>query len=91
MIPRGEVTRFATEMETVLRENDYKDPYTDCSIEWLFERLEAEVEELRIAIKERTNDDGDKELNVRKECVDVANFAMFIFENRREEENEPSA
>ena len=79
---REEVTRFAREMERVLKENDWKDPYTDFEEEWLLDSLEGEMNELNLAIKEGYGD-------VQKECLDVANYAMFIFEvNRRRKEEE---
>ncbi len=76
---REAVTRFAAQMEAKLREQDSirGDSWCRMSTQALFERLCAEVEELRWAW-----DRADK----RVECVDVANFAMFLWDRLKRDE-----
>jgi NTP pyrophosphatase (non-canonical NTP hydrolase) len=75
------VEKFAELMEERLAANDYKCGWADADTDYLLGRIEDEVHELKEALFEhdwvRT---GSKELaiNVRKECADVANFAMMI-------------
>lgn len=71
MKKRKLVNSFSVVMEEVMSKNDYKKP------QWwddhgLFIKLEQEVEELNIAM-----DYGDSEA-IKKEAVDVANYAMMI-------------
>ena len=75
---RKAVTRFAAQMEAKLREHDSirGDSWGTMSTQELFERLRAEVEELRWA--------WDRE-DKRVECVDVANFAMFLWDRLKGE------
>ena len=77
---RPAVRKFAEEMERVLREYDSArgcDGWQNESLEWLFERLVQEVFELYGAIF------VEPQLvftSIEKECCDVANFAMMIFD-----------
>ena len=68
---RTEIVRFAEEMEERLQENDHKHHWSNYTPQQMFERLKEELEELTWAF---TNE--DKML----ECVDVANFAMMIWD-----------
>lgn len=92
--PRLEVRRFAEVMEKELRENDHKGHWKDCTLGYLFKRLDEEVEELRSAVSEAhvnsfISDDGGVGVNgvpydcmavrkIRSEAADVANFCMMI-------------
>lgn len=69
---RPEVRAFAVAMEAKLKANDHKGGWQDDPIEYFFNRLTEEMMELGSAI---CRDDG-----VRGEAVDVANFAMMIFD-----------
>lgn len=85
---REELARFAGEMERVLQANDYKDSYVDFDEKWLLDRLKDEVGELEAAVLE-DEDPEDREYDVQAEALDVANFALFIYEvNRRAAERE---
>lgn len=64
---------FATEMRSTLFDNLDKGGWQDCTDAYLIERLEEEVKELKVMIR----NDGPKELILR-EATDVANFAMMI-------------
>ncbi len=63
------VLRFARAMEEVLRRNDYKDGWDNCSDHYLNERLNEEVKEYNKA-------------HEPEEVIDVANFCMMIWDNR---------
>lgn len=82
-----QVLEFAKLMQYKLDKNKFKDCETmnpknkgrtwhQCSINWLLTRLYDEVVELNDAVNEgKPNDE------IQKECADVANFAMMIFDN----------
>ena len=69
---RPEVLRFAKQMEKVLKENDHKQHWSNCSVGYLLGRAGDELGELRRAIKSK---DPQK---IKKEATDLANFAMMI-------------
>jgi len=69
---------FTGEMEKKLRANDHKDGWDFPPLDWLFERLLEEVEELRVEIVAR------KSAHNISEAADVANFAMMIADRVRE-------
>jgi NTP pyrophosphatase (non-canonical NTP hydrolase) len=83
---RREVLRFTDAMESVLKKNDYKGGWNECNVSYLRARLVEELGEYfaRVAINidyEATKplDARDKELE-RKELVDIANFAMMLWD-----------
>lgn len=71
---RPALANFTRHMELVLRENDYKGRrgWWHLDTEDLLSMLQEEVLELAAA-----KNDDDR----RKECCDIANFAMMIFDN----------
>ena len=70
---RSEVKNFAALMEAKLKKNDWKGGWKNESIVDMLNRLNEEVAELnQIAFE---SSDG---LDIRDECIDVANFAMII-------------
>lgn len=69
---RPALANFTRHMELVLRKNDYKHGWSYLSTRELLSMLQGEVLELAAA---KNNDDR------RKECCDIANFAMMIFDN----------
>lgn len=73
---RPEVIQFAVAMEKVLRRNDYKGGWVDCSYAYLITCLEDEVKELRSAYCKRR----DVFSTMHEEAIDVANFAMMIYD-----------
>ena len=73
---RPELRRFAHQMEMVLKDNDHKGGWQNMSHSALWCRLHEEVTELRDTIIL-----GKTGADVRKEAIDVANFAMMIFSN----------
>jgi NTP pyrophosphatase (non-canonical NTP hydrolase) len=86
---RLEVKNFAIEMERILRENDHKDHWKDCSSEYLVEKLREEIRELIKAINgynrdQRTEIYTKEEINlIRYETVDVANVVMMLWDNMK--------
>jgi len=78
---RKTATEFAQEMERVLRANDRKGGWEDCSASWLLMRLRQEVEELSWALRERPHFPG----GIMVEAADVANFAMMLWDVVRHE------
>lgn len=72
---RPELKTFAEVMEIYLRLNDPNGGWKDESLEYLFNRLEDEVSEMRTALSNPDFPEG-----IQTECVDIANFAMMIFD-----------
>ena len=81
--PRGENVRpywidnkavgnFSSWMLLKLRSNKHKAHWDTVESPWLLNRLEVELDELRDALLTGSN------MDVIKECADVANFAMMI-------------
>jgi len=65
-------------MESILKDNDHKGGWDNEENDYLFNYLMAEAEELRQAIEI-----GDED-KVRKECCDLANLAMMLFNNNED-------
>ena len=63
---------FRSKMIEVLNLNNYKGSWKKCSNEYLIRRLEEELEELKTAKNEE---------DIVKEAIDIANFAMMIWDN----------
>jgi hypothetical protein len=69
---RWEVQEFAERMELKLRENDHKAHWRKTNRAYLMERLRQEMRELERAVRANKG--------VHDEAVDVANFAMMVFD-----------
>jgi len=85
---RESVQWFALEMEKELVKHDeeHGEGWKKDGVLRLFEHLELEVIELKLAIQEAIQNfevDGYGE-KVISECADVANMAMMIADNTRE-------
>jgi len=71
-------------MEMVLRENDYKGGWVDCSPTWLLAKLLEEIGELGQEINEGMDSASDTiflplgGVHTKKECADIANIVMMI-------------
>ena len=72
--------KFARHMEKKLRENDYKDGWQSDTIRSLIDRVREETIELSNAAMAPANLE-----DIQGEAIDVANFAMMIFDNAEEE------
>jgi hypothetical protein len=82
---RPSVLKFALAMEQNLRKHDTDygiEGWKDCNSDFLFTRLLKEVTELHQSLY--AADDHSP----RHEAVDVANFAMMIFDNFTKIQNE---
>lgn len=72
---RESVEWFASEMEEVLRDNDHKSGWKDCTEHYLFQLLLTEVAELYDALNTAPPEE------VIEEAADVANVAHMIADN----------
>lgn len=70
---RPKLKSFAQSMEGVLRKNDWKGLWENCSMEYLAKQLIEEVFELLEDLQSGEHSNG--------EAVDVANVAMMIGDN----------
>ena len=75
---RPSVRRFALYMEATLRKNDRKGGWENEPLPDLWYKLEEETKELANAIMVKERSYGAL---IRDEAVDVANYAMMIFDN----------
>ena len=73
---REEVVKFALLMEKKLKENDSKGGWSKCEYDYLLQRIDEEVVELKHSIRVNGSD-----RKIGRECADVANFAMMIADN----------
>jgi len=80
---RTEVLIFAEAMEKKLRKNDHKGGWDSESYDYLIARLFEEARELQRTTC-RANIRGSYRA-VLGEALDVANFAMMIYDNARRE------
>ncbi len=79
---RPEIERFALVMEEKFRKHDGQGWFMDdADMDFLWDRLEEELEELEAAILADVTDIAVAEQRVRRECADVANFALLIAMN----------
>lgn len=77
---RPSVRKFAELMELKLRGNDYKGGWEGCSTQYLWDRLNDEMDELDEALGE-FDCSKNKTKKIAMESADVANFAMMIADN----------
>lgn len=86
---RPAVQRFARSMEEVLKKNDHKIGWHQCTPDFLLASLKKEVVELEEALSNnsclncKTNCRQAQEVadRILNESVDVANFAMMLADN----------
>lgn len=76
---RNEVKEFAEQMEIKLRENDHKGGWKNCSYDYLFSRIQEELDELYQAVM-----NGARYAVIMREAADVGNFAMMISDVAKE-------
>ena len=74
---RESLKRFSNYQEKILKENDYKGGWTNDSDGILLLRAVEELTELKKAII------NCEPQSIKKECGDVANFMMMIFDNQK--------
>jgi NTP pyrophosphatase (non-canonical NTP hydrolase) len=69
---RPELREFSLIMESILRENDHKSDWQERDVMWLLGRAYSEWCELVDAVQHNET--------VDKECADVANFIMMVWD-----------
>lgn len=69
---------FASQCEKKLRKNDHKSDWKLLPVEALIRKLEIELEEMKVAVQYEGSADA------MNECVDVANFAMMLWDRLRQ-------
>lgn len=86
--PRPQLAQFANLMEEILKRNDHKGGWNECSALWLLAKLSEEVGELGSILAELHFPDGVTLLltaqmvrSIREEAADIANIAMMIADN----------
>jgi len=79
---RPALEEFEKAMELELQANDHKTGWINESFAFLEDRLDANVVDLHKVL-----DRGDTDA-VKRQCCDVANFAMMIFDKISKEETE---
>jgi len=87
---RPSVSRFAEAMEFVLRCNDHKTGWQELCNECLIERMEDEFKELHEEFFHRTDYKTPDLPDINRmllEAIDIANFAMMLFDNNRKHYN----
>ncbi len=77
---RREVKKFAEEMESVLKENDYKDGWKNCDDRFLEKKLIEEFTEYFLAL----NHPAWNPLNVIREFVNQVNIAIGHVDTTKE-------
>lgn len=78
---RPAVRRFAEAMEMILRENDHKNGWENMDHYELLGRIDDERDELLRAVDKHIDGRSRNITGILKESVDVANFAMMIYDN----------
>ena len=71
---RKEIAEFAQAMEAKLRKRDGYGGGQHLPLDYLKQKLQAEARELEISLQYEPADE------VMSECVDVANYCMFIWD-----------
>ena len=74
---REEANAFSSAMEKKLRKRDGYGGWRHLPLDYLAKKLQAELNELLISLKYESPEE------VMSECVDVANFVMFIWDIMR--------
>lgn len=71
---RPQLATFAAAMEATLKANDHKGGWSSMTEQWLWLRLADEVRELEVETRK------PDAIRMMREAVDVANFAMMIYD-----------
>ncbi len=91
---RKELVEFSNKMETVLKRNDYKTHWNLTSINYLYQKIRQEFDELGIDFlryqfyksENLSNEIICSSLaSFAKQCTDIANYAMMINDNAMKE------
>jgi len=79
---RASLRQFADAMEAKLRKNDHKTSWRELPVAALFRMLQVEIEEYKVAHEFLTAGEA------RKELVDVANYALILWDRLSLEQQE---
>ena len=79
---RPSVIKFAREMERILKMNDFKGGWEDCSFYYLKSRLVEEVGEY-FAADYAVDSKPETKQKALNELIDIANFCMMLYELRQ--------
>ncbi len=82
---RKDVAAFALAMEATLKKHDDRPGWEDESWDYLNERLEDEIEEMRDVNKKIFYEPGEFRKAYCHELIDIANFCMMIYCNEQRE------
>lgn len=74
---RQEVKWFAEHMESAMKENDHKGGWSNCSFDWLIDRLFKKTNILWQAVEQSDYD------RIIKVSAHVANYAMMMADNAK--------
>ena len=78
---RDDVKEFAYYMETVLNDNESKGGWNQCTIEYLLEKLDHNMDEVRSGLRIELGEVINLSAGIktqRKTLVDIANYAMML-------------
>ena len=76
------VMRFSKSMLYKLRQNHHKKHWSNTDLDYLIDRLEDEVFEMKAAYeKSKLPIKQSDAFEIQMECADIANFAMMIHDN----------
>lgn len=78
--PREELVDFADFMEDILRESGWKGGWNGMSIEQLIVRAKKELSNIERVICFLSIPVEERVKLVQRQCADVANFMMMIFD-----------
>lgn len=79
---REPVQWFAEQMEKMLQANDHKAGWQDCNFDYLEDKLDEEVREVKVELLKNSNGRSN-EPDIIKEAADAANILMMIADNAR--------
>jgi len=74
---RSEVYEFSVHMERKLKKRDAYGGWRHLPLDYLKQKLNSELTELQVALQYESDEE------VMDECVDVANFVMFMWDIMR--------
>jgi len=87
---REELTTFAKVMEVQLQNNDHKDGWENCSVQYLLCKLLEEIGEMSLELNDEDLCLASKMI-LTYECADAANILMMIADNEGESPLGPEA
>ena len=79
---RDQLVEFISEMEKILKENDYKGGWDSCSIKFIRDKLIEEFREVLLETRKVINEKTDEKTveKTQKEAIDLANMCMILYD-----------